>query len=81
MDQVLQVAGAILLLAAFAAAQFGWLHHQTRLYLACNSVGSAILAALAYHERQWGFLLLEGVWTLVSIWSLARLLTTKHANV
>jgi hypothetical protein len=27
---------------------------------------------LAAHERQWGFLLLEAVWALVSAWSLIR---------
>jgi hypothetical protein len=72
MDQVLQIAGAILLLAAFASAQFHWLNPHSRLYLLLNTVGSGILAALAYHDRQWGFLLLEGVWTVVSLWSLGR---------
>jgi hypothetical protein len=28
---------------------------------------------LAYIDQQWGFLLLEGVWALVSLWSLAQL--------
>lgn len=79
LDQVLQIVGALLLLAAFASGQFGWLDPQSRLYIVLNSIGSAILAALAYYERQWGFLLLEGVWTIVSVWSLWRVLAGKQA--
>jgi hypothetical protein len=74
MDQVIQVIGALLILAGFAAAQFGWLRVDSRAYLALNLFGSALLAYLAWHEEQWGFLLLEVVWALVSLWSLVRVL-------
>jgi hypothetical protein len=43
---------------------------HSRLYLVLNFVGSLILAVLAWHERQWGFLLLESVWAIVSLWGL-----------
>lgn len=72
MDQVIQVVGALLILAGFAAAQFGWLTPASRLYLWLNLVGSVILFYLALVEEQWGFVLLEGVWALVSAWSLLR---------
>ena len=72
MDQVIQVIGALLILAGFAAAQFGWLTPASRLYLWLNLVGSVILFYLALVEEQWGFVLLEGVWALVSAWSLLR---------
>lgn len=74
MAQVVQIAGALLLLLAFAAAQFGSLDQHSRSYLVLNLVGAAVLTVLAWHERQWGFLLLEGVWTLVSLAGLARVL-------
>ena len=35
-------------------------------YLALNLVGSLILAVLALLDDDWGFLLLEGVWAVVS---------------
>jgi hypothetical protein len=72
MDQVVQILGALLILAAYAAAQFGALNQRSRVYLALNLVGSAVLAVLAWHEDQWGFLLLEGVWALVSVWGLIQ---------
>jgi hypothetical protein len=70
MDQLIQIVGALLILAAFAAVQFNRMRPESRLYLTLNLVGSIILAALAWHESQWGFLLLEGVWAIVSAWGL-----------
>jgi hypothetical protein len=64
--QVLQLVGALLVLAGFTLAQLRILDPQSYPYLIVNVVGAGILATLAYHERQWGFLLLEGVWTVVS---------------
>ncbi len=71
-DQVVQVIGALLILVAYAAAQFGALNQRSRVYLVLNLVGSAALTLLAWREEQWGFLLLEGVWALVSLWGLVR---------
>ena len=72
MAQAVQIAGALLILVAYGAAQTGHLNHRSRLYLVLNLVGSAVLAVLAWHEEQWGFLLLEGVWALVSLWGLVQ---------
>ena len=70
MDQVIQIVGALLILAAFAAVQLERMRPDSRLYLALNLVGSAILAVLALIASQWGFVLLEAVWAIVSAWSL-----------
>ncbi len=68
--QVAQVVGALLILAAYVLAQFRVLDQHSWWYLWLNLVGAAALTVLAWHERQWGFLLLEGVWTLVTAWSI-----------
>jgi hypothetical protein len=34
-------------------------------------VGSTVLAVVAALDADWGFLLLEGVWALVTAWSVA----------
>jgi hypothetical protein len=64
----------VLILLAFAAAQFGQLDQGSRVYLVLNLVGSVILAVLAWYEEQLGFLLLESVWALVSAWGLSQVL-------
>lgn len=70
MEQLVQIIGALLILAAFAAVQFGRLDQRSIAYLMLNLIGSAILAVLAARESQIGFLLLEGAWAIVSLWSL-----------
>ena len=66
MEQVVQIIGSMLVLAAFVATQRGWLRQRSTLYLLLNFAGSAVLSVAAVVGGQWGFLLLEGVWALVS---------------
>jgi hypothetical protein len=69
---VIQIAGALLILAAFIAAQLGRVDPHSRDYLTLNLAGSTVLAYDALHGAEWGFFLLESVWALVSAWSLVR---------
>lgn len=77
MYDVVQVAGSLLILLAFIAALAGRLSQSSYLYLAVNAIGSAALAITAAIGREWGFLLLEGVWALVSAYSVVRKATGR----
>jgi hypothetical protein len=72
MAQLVQILASLLILVAFAAAQRGSLSQASRAYLVLNLIGSAVLAVLAAHERQLGFLLLEASWAAVSLMSLLK---------
>jgi hypothetical protein len=82
--QLFSLLGALAILAAFAGSQFRWMSATGLGYLLLNTVGAGILTVTAWLERQWGFLLLESVWTLVSVYALVRLLrsgsTAKAAD-
>lgn len=80
MDQVVQVVGALLILVAYAAAQFGAMDQRSPLYLLLNLVGAAILAVLAWNDRLWGFLMLEVVWFAVSLRGLVQLRRGRPAR-
>ena len=76
----MQIVGAVLILAAFAGTQFGKLGQSSLSYLWLNLIGSLILAVLAVYEEQWGFVLLETVWGLVSAWSLTQVLRGRQPS-
>lgn len=80
MIQVISLVGSLLILSAFVANQLRRLSSSSLPYVALNFVGSVILSVVAVIESQWGFLLLEGVWALVSLWSLVRLFRGDRAN-
>jgi hypothetical protein len=79
-DLLIEVTGAILILVAFTLAQFRGLDRHGALYLVLNLVGSAILTVSAATHRQWGFLLLQGVWGLVALWDLLGLVHRRRAT-
>jgi hypothetical protein len=71
MGQMVQIAGSVLILVSFGLVQLHRMSTRSRVYLRLNLAGSANLAANAAAGGQWGFLLLEGAWALVSLLGLA----------
>lgn len=75
-----EIGGSLLILAAFATAQTGRLDVRSVPYLVLNVAGAAVLATIAAAHGSWGFLLLEGTWTIVSAVSLVSVLRRRSSR-
>ena len=70
--QLISFVGALLILVAYAGHQMGWINARRPAYNILNAAGSLILWWIAIHPFQVGFVVLEGVWTIISLWALVR---------
>lgn len=72
MDLALQFLGAVGILLPFVLFALGRLSQHGYAYLALNLIGSAILTAVAYLDGQWGFVIVQAVWTVAAACSIGR---------
>ena len=70
--QLVSFVGALLILIAYAGHQLQWMDARRPAYNILNGVGSAILAYIAFHPFQIGFVILEVAWTVISVFVLFK---------
>ena len=70
--QLASFVGALLILIAYVGHQLNWMDARKTGYNILNAIGSVILAYIAFHPFQIGFVVLEVTWTLISIYALLR---------
>lgn len=68
----LQFVGAIATLIPFVLMRLNRLERRDFSYLILNFIGAALLTADAWRGSQWGFVILQTVWALVTAWGLAQ---------
>ena len=71
-DQIVSLIGAFLILVAFAANTFEWLDSRSNVYQVLNLLGASALTYTAVVGRQYGFIILEGTWAIVSLVALGQ---------
>jgi hypothetical protein len=75
---VVQLIGAALNMGAFALLHFEIAPSSALKYLVPNLLGSIILVGAAYHASQWGFLLLEAAWVVVTAQAILARRGSRH---
>jgi NADH:ubiquinone oxidoreductase subunit 6 (subunit J) len=72
--QLISLIGAILILFAFAAVQMRRMESQSVSYQSLNLAGGVCLCIAAVASMQYGFILLEGSWAVLSAHGLLRII-------
>jgi hypothetical protein len=78
--QLIQIVGALLNMGAFALLHFEIAPSSALRYLIPNWLGSVLLVMSAYVDRQWGFLMLESAWVVVTGYAIAAKITGRQSR-
>ena len=70
--QLASIVGALMVLGGYAGLQTGRLPRESVAFCLLNFVGSALLTWVAVVDRRIGFILLEGLWAILSLIPLFR---------
>ena len=70
--QSISLLGALLILIAYIALQFGWMSGRDVSFNVINLLGSSLLAWVAVIDWRVGFIVLEGAWALISLAGIFR---------
>jgi hypothetical protein len=73
-EQLISLAGALMILGTYGAAQLGWMRTGDRLHSLLNAVGGLLVAVIAARAKQVGVVVLEGTWSAISLLALVRAL-------
>ncbi len=77
--QILSFIGACLILVAYAGHQMKWMDSRGPWYNVLNFMGSSLLGYVALFPFKIGFVILEVMWALISLWALFRKPNLKQA--
>jgi hypothetical protein len=77
-DIIIQLLGAALNMGAFTLLHFEIAPSSALRYLIPNWLGSIILVGSAYHDHQWGFLILEAAWVIVTTYAMVTRRPAPH---
>lgn len=71
--QTISIIGAALILIGFAGNSFEWFTNKTYKYQILNLVGALLLTYTAFVELQYGFIILEATWAVVSLVAIIKI--------
>jgi multisubunit Na+/H+ antiporter MnhB subunit len=76
--QVISVLGALCVLTAYGAHQLGRMHSETYTYQFLNLLGGTLLVTAAWTTRQAGLILMEGAWTVISVYGVVKVMRSSR---
>jgi hypothetical protein len=77
--QIVSLVGAAFILVAYFGLHMHWLDSNRATYNLLNAIGGVMLAYVALHPFSAGFLIMEGTWTLISLYALFKVYRREAA--
>ena len=69
--------GVGLILVAYFCNTFGWINGRSKLFFLLNIVGAGLACYASWLINYWPFVILEGMWTLVSVYGFMKAMKNK----